>query len=81
MRILYGDKCRLHQVRNMTSKMRDITIYNGSTIVVKAILSPMTIYDFGLSDLKDLRMSGRGSRGAYFDGLNITWPEELLGEL
>lgn len=79
MRILHNGPCKLYQVRNATSKPRDITLYDDADVILSAHIEPMGAYNFGFSYIlvqHSLRISGKGSKGAYYNGLAIEWPEE-----
>jgi hypothetical protein len=76
MKILSKGKNRLRLVDNKTKKVRNIEVRDGrDTIVLSGILPPYTTYRIDMVFQRDVRISGKGSRDAYFDGLSIRWDE------
>lgn len=76
MRVLHKGAGRLYRLENNTDKQRYITIRDGKDIVVgEYVMLPRVRFELHMVFTRDIRISGKGSKGAYFDGLSIRWPE------
>lgn len=74
MKILQKGKRRLFGIANQTDKLREVVLKDGDIIIGRFFLPPDYIMNLDIYFLKDLRIAGKGSRGAYFDGYTVRWP-------
>lgn len=76
MKILHKGEVRLHTIINETPKNRHVKITDGKNLVViEVALLPGYRFVCDVILSKDLRIWGKNSRGACFDGYNIWWPD------
>lgn len=76
MKVLHKGKCILEGLANITSKTKTITLWDGKIVIANLHVLPGVVFSLGMSCSNALKISGKGSRGAYFDGLYVRWPED-----
>lgn len=76
MKILAKGQNIVRLIKNDTLKIRQVEIRDGKDIAVAVyVLQPNVCVDFGMSFSNDIRVSGKGSRDAWFDGYNIRFDD------
>jgi hypothetical protein len=74
MKILAKGQTVVNSIHNNTDKTKNVVLRDGREVIVAQVtLSPDLRVRLDMSFSRDVRISGQGSRGAYFDGYFIKW--------